>query len=421
VSATAVGDDSQTFVRAQLRHNLAALGVDFALFMVGLSFASQATILPAFAVHLGAPNVVIGAIPAVMTAGWLLPSLFAAGHTETLERRLPFVVRYTIWERVPFLFMAAIAFFVADRSPALALLLLLGSLLVLAGFGGLLMPAWMDVVGRTVPTTLRGRFFAITSAASSLAGLLGGIGTAWILGAVAAPASFGICFLIASVFMGLSFVALVLVREPPARATAEPTPLGVYLRRMPALLRRDTNFSWYVVARALGLLSGMGAAFYTVYALSAHGASVRHVGYFTTALYAGQIAGTLAFGWLADRAGHRVVIVIGVATLALANAAALAVPDVLWFNAVFVLNGLTQGSINVSNMNILLEFAPTTEERPTYVGLGNTLAAPFAFAAPLIAGIIADGIGFTAVFVASIVAGLAAVLLMLLRVREPRQ
>ena len=49
-------------MRRELRHNVAALGADYALFVVGLAFASQSTILPAFAAHLGAPNVVIGAI-----------------------------------------------------------------------------------------------------------------------------------------------------------------------------------------------------------------------------------------------------------------------------------------------------------------------------------------------------------------------
>jgi len=34
-------------VTANLRHNLAALGADYALFVVGLAFASQSTILPA--------------------------------------------------------------------------------------------------------------------------------------------------------------------------------------------------------------------------------------------------------------------------------------------------------------------------------------------------------------------------------------
>src|SRR5262245_41198583 len=89
--------------------------------MVGLAFASQSTILPAFAEALGAPNVVIGAIPAATTLGWLLPSIFVAGHTETLHQKLPFVLRYTIWERAPYLALAFAAFVVADRAPTVAL------------------------------------------------------------------------------------------------------------------------------------------------------------------------------------------------------------------------------------------------------------------------------------------------------------
>ena len=38
-----------------LRHNLVALGADHGLFIVGLSFVSTATIIPAFAAGLGAP------------------------------------------------------------------------------------------------------------------------------------------------------------------------------------------------------------------------------------------------------------------------------------------------------------------------------------------------------------------------------
>lgn len=44
--------------------------------------------MTAFAVMLGAPNVVVGAFPAVMTLGWQLPSLFAAGHTQSLRPRI---------------------------------------------------------------------------------------------------------------------------------------------------------------------------------------------------------------------------------------------------------------------------------------------------------------------------------------------
>ena len=68
----------------------------------------------------------IGAIPAVMTVGWFLPPLFTAAHAERLPRKLPFIMRWTGWERVPFLILALVAFFLADRAPALSMALLLG-------------------------------------------------------------------------------------------------------------------------------------------------------------------------------------------------------------------------------------------------------------------------------------------------------
>src|SRR2546428_3652886 len=145
--------------RTDFRWNVIALGADYGLFMVGLAFVSSVTVLPAFAASLGASTVTIGAIPAVMMIGWFLPPLFAAAHTERLDRKLPFVLRWTGWERLPFPILALVAFFLADRAPALSLVLLLLMLLVTTAVGGILMPAWMDIVAHAVPVRLRGRFF----------------------------------------------------------------------------------------------------------------------------------------------------------------------------------------------------------------------------------------------------------------------
>jgi MFS family permease len=137
------------------------------------------------------------------------------------------------------------------------------------------------------------------------------------------------------------------------------------LKRVPALLRRDANFAWYLAARALGAVSGMGAAFYTVYALRAWQAPPATVGLFTVLLLAGSIAGTLVLGWVADRAGHVVVVITGVAAAAAANALALGAPSLGVFGFVFVLSGVQQASASVSGLNVLLEFAPAErEDRP---------------------------------------------------------
>ncbi|MBI4610235.1 MAG: MFS transporter [Candidatus Rokubacteria bacterium] len=403
-----------------LRRNLLALGADLGLFLVGLSFASQATILPAFAVHLGAPNVVIGAIPAVMTVGWFLPSLFAAGYTEALPRKLPFVLRCTVWERLPFLFLALAAFFLAEPAPAFTLGLLLTMLLVITGVGGALMPAWMDIVGRAIPTTLRGRFFAVASILGSAGGFAGSFATTHVLSVFPAPASYGLCFLIAAFFMGCSYAALACAREAVAAPRPPAVPLKAYLTRIPGLLRRNRNLAWFLIARAFSVLGVMGSGFYTVYALQAHGAPTSQVGVFTAILLAGQTVGNLVFGWIADRAGHRLVLMAGVAAATVANLVAMAAPSAEVFGAVFGFAGVYVAAIHVSGLAVLLEFAPAEDEQPTYVGLGNTSLGPIMCAAPLAAGLMVDALGFELVFAAAAAFGATALGLLIGRVRDPR-
>jgi MFS family permease len=406
--------------RTHTRHNVVALASDYALFMTALAFVSPSTILPAFAAWLGAPNVVIGAIPAVMTLGWVLPCLFAAPYTEGLSRKLPFLIRWTIWERVPFVVLAASAYWLAERSAGAALAILLTMLLVVTGIGGLLMPAWMDLIGRVVPVTRRGRFFAVSGVVASVAGLGASVITADLLSTYRPPVAYALCFVCATVCLVVSFVALVVVREPAAAATRASEPLGVFLRRIPTLLREDRNLAWYLVARSLSALGTAGVAFYTVYALHAWRLPAAAAGMFTGLLLSGTIAGTIALGWLADHMGHRVVLLAGVIAGVVANAIALAATSPGVFGLVFVLAGVQTASATISGLNVLLEFAPAAEAQPTYVGLGHTSLAPMAVAAPIGAGAIADAVGFPAVFVIAALGGITATLVLALRVRDPR-
>jgi MFS family permease len=99
---------------------------------------------------------------------------------------------------------------------------------------------------------------------------------------------------------------------------------------------------------------------------------------------------------------------------------ALAAPSLAAFAVVFALAGIQAAAVSVSGLNVLLEFAPAVDERPTYIGLGTTLLAPVVFAAPLAAGLMADALGFPSVFGASAAGGLAGLALLTGRVSDPR-
>lgn len=405
-----------------LRHNLVALGADYGLFLVAMSFASPSTVLPAFAASLGAPNVVIGAIPAVMTLGWFLPPLFVAAHTEALARKLPFVLRYTIWERVPFAVLAAAALWLAPSWPGLTLALLLVMLVVVTGVGGALTPAWMDIVGRAVPVTMRGRFFALTAVGAAVAGLAASALMTEIFARVPAPTSYALVFLCATACMLGSLAGLALVREPAADVAPAAHPgLRAYLRRVPRLLRGDPNLAWFLVVRWLSIVGSMASAFYAVYALRMWSAPAAMLGVFTALLLGGSVAGLLALGWVADRAGYRVVIMTGIGAVFVANVVAIAAPSLMAFAAVFLLAGLQEAAFRIAYPTVLLEFAPGPAAQAMYIGVGNTAVTPIAFAAPIAAGVLADRAGFPAMFATAGVAGAAALLTLALRVREPRR
>jgi len=86
---------------------------------------------------------------------------------------------------------------------------------------------------------------------------------------------------------------------------------------------------------------------------------------------------------------------------------------------VFGLYGVFNAAIQVSALNVALEFAPSAEQRPTYVGIERTLLAPFGFGLPLLGGHLVAVIGYGAVFGLGIVFGIACVV-MLFFVRDPR-
>ena len=61
------------------------------------------------------------------------------------------------------------------------------------------------------------------------------------------------------------------------------------------------------------------------------------------------------------------------------------------------------------------------EERPAYIGLVNTLAAPTAFIIPLFGGWLADFAGYQATFIASSIGAIATVFVLGLFLRDQRK
>ena len=86
---------------------------------------------------------------------------------------------------------------------------------------------------------------------------------------------------------------------------------------------------------------------------------------------------------------------------------------------VFFLLGASFAGSSVSMLNIILEFC-SSADRPTYIGLTNTLLAPTRTLAPLAGGWLAAWLGYSWLFAIALAASLAGAILMASWVQEPR-
>ena len=99
----------EQFIRKHLRYNVSVNLMDGGFFGLALGFASFGTILPLFVASMTDSATLIGLVPAIHAAGWLLPQLFTASYTARLRRYKRTVLMATIHERIPFLGFAVVA------------------------------------------------------------------------------------------------------------------------------------------------------------------------------------------------------------------------------------------------------------------------------------------------------------------------
>jgi MFS family permease len=162
----------------------------------------------------------------------------------------------------------------------------------------------------------------------------------------------------------------------------------------------------------------MPVGFYTVYALKKFSADESMIGTFTLAIVAVQVVSSLGIGFLADKRGYKVSLVIAAFALFFANVCAMFAPSLEWFMFVYIFLGINLGTELLARYNISIEYGPP-EQRATYIGLMNTVIAPFYFVG-MIGGAISDAFGYATVFAIGIAASVLGILLMVFKVREPR-
>jgi len=402
-------------VERNYRWNFRILTVETSLWMFSTALIDTTTVLPVLVQSLSGSPFLASLLLSIRYAGQGLPQLISASLVSRRSYRKSYYFAVALPGRLLLLWPAAILLLGIDR-PAIAVsAVLLASLAFWVSEGFSIVP-WVDMVGKTIPSTRRGTLFAFMHIIGGLLGIMaGGFVRQMLQGSsLRFPVGYGVLFALSLLVILLSTTAILFLREPPSPAHEERYSTRALIKDIPNLLRGQAQFRLLIILQSLFGFAILPAPFYILFASDilqrtlppAAAGPLLGVGFFLSTQTAGLIVGNAVWGHLADRYGSRLVLrALAVAHILVPLCAALAGlitprgPNWLvyaGFMPVFFGFGAVSSGTWLAVTNFLLDIAPE-HDRPAYIAVTNALNLP-AVILPMVGGLLLRVVGYQAIF-----------------------
>lgn len=404
-------------VQERLPRNFAVHLVHGLLGQTGFRLVSTPTFVPAYILLLsGGSDIAVGLALSLAALGAAVTPLFSASLIGHRRRVLPVGFWTGGAMRVAVLFLALAGLLFEGRA---ALIAALAAMALFGLFAGMQTVVFQTLLSKVIPVNYRGRLMGIRNFLASLTT----IGVAWVggnylVGTPPTAGGYGQVFLLSFVLTTIGLLVLVLVREPEPPTVADKRSFTQYLREMPAFLRAEPAFARFVLARAVSTLGRMALPFYILYAGESIGLSGETLASLTVAFTVAATLANLFWGWLSDQYGFRLCLLLSIGLWIAATLTLLLSANYWVVVAVFAAIGASQEGFRLGSISLPMEFG-NRENTSLRLAIANTVSEGAGSVAPLLGGLVAAALGYSAVFLGAS-ALLCLGLLVLLSVQEPR-
>ena len=408
----------ERFVWDNLKRNYIGNYLHGMLGMTGFRLINAPTFMPVYIHMISGSNTIVGLAQALQQVGGIISPIFGANAIEHRKKVMPAALWMGGLGRVQIVGMAAAGWFLQGQSLVYAML----ALLFLFGvFMGAQRVVFGMLMAKVIPLSRRGRLQAWRNATG---GLIAAV-LAWAAGRyIIEPDLFGhgysVTFLLAAVLTTLGLWALqVLLREPEPPNLPAKARFRDRVRDFPALIRSDPGYAPFLLVQMLATASRMAVPFYAIYATSSIGLTGAMLGLLAMAYLGADTLSNLLWGYMGDRTGFRHVLLISLAMWILATVILLALQTPVAIFIAFFGLGAAQSGYMMAAQTMILEFG-NREEMPMRIAISSSAEGVTASISPIVGGLVADALGYPAVFGISIgflVLGLVCLVFM---VKEPR-
>lgn len=408
----------EKFVWDNLKRNYLGNYLHGMLGMTGFRLVNAPTFLPAYLHAISGSNTIVGLGLALQQVGSVVSPIVGANQIEHRTRVMPAAMWMGGLARMQVLGMAASGWLLSGQSLVVAIL----AFMFLFGlFMGAQRVVFGILMAKVIPISRRGRLQAWRNATGgAIAAVLAYFAGRWFIGPNLFGNGYGVTFIFAFVLTSLGLSALnMLLREPEPPTTRTQSRLRERLADFPRLIAADRGYKYFLIVQMMATAARMAVPFYIIYAGDSITLTGGNLGLLSLAFLGADTLSNLVWGYLGDKTGFRLILLLSIASWIAATVLLMSLHDMVWIFAAFFGLGAAQSGYMMSAQTMILEFG-TRDDMPMRIAFSATAEGIMASAGPLVGGIMATALGYETVFGVSIGFLAAALILLVLFVKEPR-
>lgn len=352
---------------------------------LAITIAEPSTILPLMVHHFSDSVIIVGLFASLLRGGAIVVQLYAAFHAQAYKKVMPSLKKVFFFRFASWFLIGLSIYLIGDSNKSLTLFLIglgLFSFSFSAGFGAIY---FKELQAKLFSKKYRGKTMANRQIAGSIASIISGGVTGYVLSEFQAPLNYAYLFMISSFFMLIGFSAFISMEEPEKKNVAiKEKSFILFMKNSIDILKNDNRLKQQILVIFLGYSYFLSMPFVILNANKTFTLTGWMLGGFIVVQMIGSIFGSTFF-WRKIHDYEKMLSLSFIFSI-LSFVVAIFANDVYSYALIFLLFGISIDGFNNSGMNLVIEIAPE-DKRPTYTALQTTIAS-FGLFFPILGGVI---------------------------------
>ncbi|MBL0721319.1 MAG: MFS transporter [Sulfurovum sp.] len=340
---------------------------------LAITIAEPSTILPLIIHHFSDSVVIVGLFTSLLRGGAITIQLYAAFHAQAYKKVLPYIKKVFFFRFLSWFFIGSSIYFIGDSNKSLTLFCIGLGLFFFsftAGFGAIY---FKELQAKIFSKKYRGKTMANRQIAGSIASIISGSITGYVLVSFEAPESYAYLFMVSSLIMVIGFGVFVTIDEPSKEnVSIKEKDFKNFLQNAIKLLKKDRRLQQQIVSIFLSFSCVTSIPFVILKANSVFDLTGWMLGGFITMQMVGSILGsTLLWRWISN---YEKMLSLAFIFMIIAFIIALFANNIYSYTLIFLFLGVGLDGFSNSGMNLIIEIAPENK-RPVYTAIQTNLVS----------------------------------------------